>query len=163
MCSWVRADRSFFYYGYYARDKRLPEGEKDAKHDNSVFRIDKARKNGFSVITKEIKMIPQYDENGKFVGKFPKCNFDVEITMDVITKISKYDTIMLLSGDSDFGGLLKYAKSLGKKIVVICTRNRMSTELQEVANKFIPAEPLAGFLKYDRKNNTPPHLHGAGV
>ncbi|KKQ85069.1 MAG: hypothetical protein UT09_C0051G0007 [Parcubacteria group bacterium GW2011_GWF2_38_8] len=73
---------------------------------------------------------------------------------------SEYETIMLFSGDSDFGGLLKYVKSLGKNIIVICTRNRMSTELEEVANKFIPAETLASFLKYERKNNTTPHLRG---
>jgi len=101
-------------------------------------------------------MIPQYDENGKFVGKFPKCNFDVEITMDILMSLENYDTVMLFSGDSDFGGLLKYVKSLGKKIIIVCTRNRMSTELEEVANKFIPAETLAVFLKYERKNNTPP-------
>src|SRR3989344_2090037 len=78
----------------------------NVRHDNSVFRIDKARKNGFKVITKETKMIPQYDENGKFVGKFPKCNFDVEITMDILMSLENYDTVMLFSADSDFGGLL---------------------------------------------------------
>jgi uncharacterized LabA/DUF88 family protein len=163
VCSWVRSAESFFYYGYFPRDGRLPKEEKDSRHDNSIFRIDKARKSGFRVVTKEIKMVPHYDDMGKFVGKFPKCNFDVEITMDLITKVSEYDTIMLFSGDSDFGGLLKYLKSLGKKVIVVCTRNRMSTELEEVANKFIPAETLASFLKYERKNNTPPHLRGAEV
>jgi uncharacterized LabA/DUF88 family protein len=161
VCLWVNTERSFFYYGYFGRDEKLPEGEKDPRHNKSVFRIDKARKNGFDVVTKETKMIPQYDENGKFVGKFPKCNFDVEITMDIIKKTEEYDTIMLFSGDSDFGGLLKYIKSLGKNIIVICTRNRMSTELEEVANKFIPAETLAPFLKYERINDTTPHLRGA--
>lgn len=156
ICAWVNSTREFFYYGYFARDGRLAKGVKDAKHGNSIFRIDKARKSGFKVVTKEIKMIPQYDEDGKFAGKFPKCNFDVEITMDILSKIGEYDAIMLFSGDSDFGALLKHVKSLGKKIVVVCTRDRMSTELEEVANKFIPAETLASFLKYERINNTPP-------
>lgn len=158
LCSWVAATVCFFYYGFFARNERLAAGVKDVRHDGSVFRIDKARKNGFRVVTKEVKMIPQYDEAGKFVGKFPKCNFDVEITKDLLTQVQDYDTVMLFSGDSDFGGLLKYLKSLGKRIVVVCTRNRMSTELEEVANKFIPAETLAGFLRYERKdkNNTPP-------
>ena len=71
--------------------------------------------------------------------------------------LNNYDTAMLFSGDSDFGGLLKYLKSCGKKIVIVCTRNRMSRELEEVANKFIPAETLGGFLRYGvSKNNTPP-------
>jgi uncharacterized LabA/DUF88 family protein len=158
LCSWVEARTCLFYYGFFARDERLAEEVKDARHNSSVFRIDKARKSGFRVVTKEVKLIPQYDEAGKFVGKFPKCNFDVEITMDLLTRIDEYDTVMLFSGDSDFGGLLKYLKSRGKKVVVVCTRNRMSIELEEVANKFIPAETLAGFLRYDRnnKNDTPP-------
>ena len=93
VCSWVKTKKSFFYYGYFGRDEKLPEGEKDPRHNKSVYRIDKARKNRFEVVTKETKMIPQYEENGKFVGKFPKCNFDVEITMDIITKISEYETL----------------------------------------------------------------------
>lgn len=52
---------------------------------------------------------------------------------------------------------------MNKKVIVICTRNRMSAELEEVADKFIPAETLASFLRYDRKNNTPPHKSGAEV
>jgi uncharacterized LabA/DUF88 family protein len=156
ICSWVKVDNKLFYYGYFAKDFTLPSIVKDPKHNNSIFRIDKARKSGFKVVTKEIKMIPHYDEDGKFIGKFPKCNFDVEMTMDLLLKINDYDTALLFSGDSDFGGLLKYIKSLSKKVIIICTRSRMSKELEEVADKFIPAETLGFFLRYDRKNNTTP-------
>ena len=101
-------------------------------------------------------MIPHYDEEGKFLGKTPKCNFDVEIALDVMKKIEQYDTVMLFSGDSDFGKLLSYLKSKGKKIIVVSTRNRMSIELERVADKFIPAETMKSLLRYDNKNNTPP-------
>jgi len=77
------------------------------------------------------------------------------MTMTMLQKIDKYDTVMLFSGDSDFGGLLGYLKSKGKKVVIVCTRNRMSTELQTVADKFIPAENLAQFLQYCPKTNPP--------
>ncbi len=156
LCRLVGTKHDFFYYGFYGRKVNLPAGAIDERHRNSVFRIDKAEKSGFDVTTKEIKLIPQYDDIGEFVGRFPKCNFDVEITMDLLKRIKEYDSIVLFSGDSDFGGLLKYLKSMNKKVIVICTRNRMSTELEEVADKFIPAETLAFFLRYDRKNNTPP-------
>ena len=148
VCSWINPQRKFFYYGYFPNNHKSFRG--------SIYRIDKARKSGFLVRTKEIKFIPHYDDNGKYIGKIPKCNFDVEITMDMITKMNKYDSIMLLSGDSDFGGLLGYLKNNGKKIIVICTRNRMSSELESVADKFIPAETLKNFLKLERKQNTPP-------
>jgi len=156
MCDWLNPKRKFFYYGYFLKIEEIEKSHKlNILHRNSIFRIDKARKSGFQVKTKEIKMIPRYDEDGRYCGKIPKCNFDVEITMDMLTKIHKYSTIVLFSGDSDFGGLLRYLKTKGKKIVIVCTRNRMSKELEEVADKFIPAETLKGFLKYENKN-TPP-------
>ncbi|MFA6486153.1 MAG: NYN domain-containing protein [Candidatus Magasanikbacteria bacterium] len=155
VCDWVSPKKKFFYYGHFRSRPDLPKEHHDnIKSRNSVFRIDKAEKSGFQIKTKEIKMIPHYDEEGKFLGKTPKCNFDVEMAMDMLTKIHKYDTVMLFSGDSDFGGLLSYLKEKGKKIIVICTRSRMSTELEVVADKFIPAETLKTFLDYT-KNNTP--------
>lgn len=156
VCSWVNPVKKFFYYGHFKKpeekSKDLAEKERHAK---SIFRIDKARDNGFEVKTKEIKMVPHYDDTGKFVGKFPKCNFDVEMTMTMLQKINKYDTVMLFSGDSDFGGLLGYLKNKNKKVIVVCTRNRMSSELETVADKFVPAETLAKFLQYIPKTNPP--------
>jgi len=149
VCNWVSPEKKFFYYGYFDEEQG-----KD-KHKKSIWRIDKARKCNFQVKTKSVKMIPHYDENGLFIGKFPKCNFDVEMTMTMIQKIEKYDTVMLFSGDSDFGGLLGYLKSKGKKVIIVCIRNRMSRELESVADKFIPAETLSPFLKYSPKTNPP--------
>jgi uncharacterized LabA/DUF88 family protein len=152
VCNWIKPAKKFFYYGYFKKPD-FPEKDKegDSKHKKSIFRIDKARRSGFEVKAKEIKMIPHYDDEGKFVGKFPKCNFDVEMTMTLIQKMEKYDTVMLFSGDSDFGGLLGYLKSKGKKVIIVCTRNRMSTELQKVADMFVPAETLKEHLKYTRE------------
>lgn len=76
--------------------------------------------------------------------------------MDTITKLDRYDTVILFSGDSDFGTLLGYIKSKGKKIVVISTRDRMSSELESVADKFIPAETMKNLLDYRNKKDTPP-------
>ena len=155
VCSWVKPKKKFFYYGHFKSRPDLPkEHPENIKSRNSIFRLDKARRCGFLVKTKEIKMIPHHDEDGVFIRKAPKCNFDVEITMDLLTKINKYDTVVLFSGDSDFSGLLNYLKNRDKKIVVVCSRARMSRELQEVANKFIPAESLKEFLLYIK--NTPP-------
>ena len=74
----------------------------------------------------------------------------------MLQKIEKYDTVMIFSGDSDFGGLLGYLKSKGKKVIVVCTRNRMSSELEKVASRFVGGESLKDFLSYIPKNNTPP-------
>jgi len=142
VCDLVKPEKKFFYYGHF--------GEGHSQHKSSIFRIDKARKSRFVVKTKEVKMIPDYKEDGTYNGKRPKCNFDVEMTMDILTKMPKYDTIMLFSGDSDFGGLLQYVKNKGKKVVVVCTRKRLSTELQSVADVVIPAETLSTMLGYKK-------------
>ncbi len=157
VCNWVSPTKKFFYYGHFKKpDDSVRDSDLEEKHRKSIFRIDKAEKSGFQVKTKEIKMIPYYDDVGKYVGKFPKCNFDVEITMTILQKMEKYDTAMIFSGDSDFGGLLGYIKNKGKKVIVVCTRNRMSKELEGVADTFVPAETLKDFLAYVPKNNTPP-------
>jgi len=161
ICEWVNPKKKLFYYGFYKKRLDLSENHKEnIKSRNSIFRIDKAKKAGFEMHSKEIKMIPHYNEEGEFLGKTPKCNFDVEITMNMLTKIKKYDTVILFSGDSDFGALLSYLKENGKKIIVVCTRNRMSTELENVADKFIPAETLKSFLDYDIKNTPPQNETG---
>ena len=117
ICGWVKPKKKFFYYGYFKTQLGLPKDHREnIKSRGSIFRVDKAEKSGFQVKTKEIKMVPHYDEDGKFLGKRPKCNFDVEMTMDMLTKINKYDTVMLFSGDSDFGGLLSYLKEKGEQV-----------------------------------------------
>jgi uncharacterized LabA/DUF88 family protein len=148
--NWIFPIKKLFYYGHYLKNENFSEEHKNNnKYRLSIFRLNKARKSGFEVKTKEIKMISHFNESGAFLEKTLKCNFDVEITMDMIIKAEKYDSIMLFSGDSDFGGLLSYLKSKGKKIIVVCTRNRMSEELRIVADIFIPAETLKRFLKLE--------------
>ena len=155
ICSWVNTAQSFFYYGYFARDTQLPEGEKDPRHNNSVFRIDKARKNGFEVATKETKMIPQYDENGKFVGKFPKCNFDVEIGRDMlIDDKNGAESFVLWSGDSDFTDPIKQLLSDGKKVVLFATARRVSSELNALTKNglfIFDIQKIKEFISWKRE------------
>lgn len=150
VCNWVSPKKKFFYYGHFKQpDPLRPKNEpQERKYKSSIYRIDRATKSGFEVVTKDIKMVPHYDDAGKFIGYFPKCNFDVEMTMTMMKKIEKYDTIMLFTGDSDFGGLLSYLKQKGKKVIIVCTRRCMSTELNAVADKYIPAESLGEYLKF---------------
>jgi uncharacterized LabA/DUF88 family protein len=144
ICSWVKAKKCFFYYGHFP-DSTKSNGE-HRQHMRSMLRIENAQESGFEVRSKEVKMIPDFDEDGKFTGRIPKCNFDVEIAMDMIRKVEKHDTVLLFSGDSDFAGLLRYLKHQGKKVVVVSARKPMSRELKEVADTFIAAEGLRAFL-----------------
>lgn len=63
-----------------------------------------------------------------------KCNFDVEIGVDMLLDYEKkrFDTCILWSGDSDFyDPLLKLLKS-GKKVILFSTARRVSRELSDL-------------------------------
>jgi uncharacterized LabA/DUF88 family protein len=138
----------YFYYGHYKQRPNLPpEHPSNVPYRNSIFRIDKARKAGFRVRTKDIKTIDTYDEAGKRQGQIHKCNFDVEIAMDMIKQLPKYDTVFLWSGDSDFGPLLAYLRRRGKKVVTVCSRAFASSEIQRASDTFIPGDRLRDQLE----------------
>lgn len=66
-----------------------------------------------------------------------KCNFDVEISMDILDDLEKISGIMLFSGDSDFHAPLERAKVKGKSVYVVGVRGQTSKELFSVCNHFI--------------------------
>ena len=155
----ISPQKKFFYYGHYQYFPGLPEENPlNIKHRQSIYRIDKARKNGFTPRTKTVKEIKNFDEEGRFLGEINKCNLDIEITMDMLLKIEKYDTVFLWSGDSDFEWLLKHLQNKGKKIVIMCARNFLSRELYKLADDFLPADPLKRELEYIKiaQNEAPP-------
>jgi uncharacterized LabA/DUF88 family protein len=67
----------------------------------------------------------------------PKCNFDVEIAMDMLDDAEKMTAALLFSGDSDLVGPLERLKVKGKKIGVCGVRNKVAGELHEVKNKYL--------------------------
>lgn len=155
--NYVKPLKKYFYYGHFKEYPDLPDSYvQNVKYRQSIYRIDKARKAGFKSKTKDIKEIKEFDEDGRFVGKINKCNFDVEMTMDIMQQLDNYDTVFLWSGDSDFHLLLQYLKSKKKKVIVCCARNFLSDELEKNSDLIIPADPLKDYLEYFRTDKTNP-------
>ncbi|OGH72326.1 MAG: hypothetical protein A3I93_04575 [Candidatus Magasanikbacteria bacterium RIFCSPLOWO2_02_FULL_43_22] len=103
------SEKKFFYYGINVRNSASLHIQRKAE---KVAR--------FRVVTKEIQYIKHYfgaDGRGTF-AIIPKCNFDVELTVDAIRLSDLYDTFVLFSSDSDFARLLSYLKRSGKKIIL---------------------------------------------
>lgn len=136
-----------FYYGF--KDNSLQFIQKI----QSVFGKNK-------VFTKRIQKIKHYlsdldkinnsrelfeDKNGKQYVFIDKCNFDVEISVDMLKTIKHYDTVLLLSGDADFVYLLRYLKSKGKKIILIKGGNIVK-ELREISDKIINAQKIKKYI-----------------
>lgn len=55
---------------------------------------------------------------------------DVEITIDAMHHMAKYDSAILFSGDADFLALVSYLRNAGKKIYIFSSKNNISQELK---------------------------------
>lgn len=102
------------------------------------------KRNGFTLITKPLKLIKTEDI---LRGDIRKANFDVEIAVDTIEMAGRFDTFVLFSGDSDFDYLLKNLKGKGKRIIVVSTKNHISKELIDSSDKYIDLKKLKTYIQ----------------
>ena len=113
----------FYYTAYPAEGTR--DYSLDGKHKFYTF----LRKGlGFNVRKKELKRISIITEAGQSIEE--KGNMDVEITIDAMYHISKYDTAVFFTGDSDFLALVTHLRTNGKKVYIFSSRNNISEELR---------------------------------
>lgn len=95
---------------------------------------------GFTVITKPMKII-KIDNNHPMAklhnySEIYKCNFDVEMTADILLDRVNIDEIILFSGDSDFNYLIKKLCTLGKKVKIFSSRKMLAWELKFSGAKY---------------------------
>lgn len=86
---------------------------------------------GYIVRTKVVKKIKSHGGGYRW-----KNNLDMELAFEMVDTKDKYDTAVLLSGDSDFSTPIDRIKPAGKRIIVMSTRGHISKELLERA-KFV--------------------------
>lgn len=113
----------FYYTAYPAEGTR--DYSLDGKHKFFTF-LKKGL--GFIVRKKELKRISIITANGQAVEE--KGNMDVELTIDAMHHIRKYDVAVLFSGDSDFLALVIYLKNRDKKVYIFSSENNASRELK---------------------------------
>lgn len=143
------------YYGFNSRDEK-----------NSKAFHDRIKRTGAILRAKNMKFIPKTIEEGMFfqrktltlfdgtvkakIGELidelqksgiaieePKCNFDVEMAMDMLDDAEKLTAVMLFSGDSDLKTPLERLKVQGKHIGVVGVRGKVASELHEIKDKYI--------------------------
>lgn len=101
---------------------------------------------GYAVRSKKVKFIKDKKFQAERDGFF-KGNLDVELTIDVLETKDRYDTIILVSGDSDFEPLLQLMKMRYKKrCLVMATKYNISIELIKCA-KYIDIKKLKNFIQ----------------
>jgi len=114
-----------FYYG-----SDFGKGEKNQIMTMwSAAILNKAKMNDFEIITKRVKYIPDKDYKNGFQKK---CNFDVEMTVDMIREHKNYDNVIIFSGDGDMAFVLKYLHdTYNKSAYVFGSRNHTGKELYD--------------------------------
>ena len=113
----------FYYTAYPAEGTR--DHNLDGKHKFFTY-LKKGL--GFTVRKKELKRIVTHSEAGDSIQE--KGNMDVEMTIDIIHHMKKYDVVVLFTGDSDFLALITYIKNGGKKVYIFSSKNNVSQELR---------------------------------
>ena len=88
------------------------------------------------VKSKIYELINELRKSGIIIEE-PKCNFDVEIAMDMIDDAEKVTAIMLFSGDSDLLEPLERLKVKGKKIGIVGVRGMIAGELHNIKDKYL--------------------------
>lgn len=89
---------------------------------------------GYTVITKPLKKIYTDKRTNKF--KY-KCNFDVEIAVDVTTFLDDLDLVIIASSDSDYIAVRDYVLVNKKKIMFVCFERKVSWEIRRSKHAFL--------------------------
>ena len=89
-----------------------------------------------SVRNKIQELIDELQKSGIIIEEL-KCNFDVEMTMDMLDDTEKLTAVMLFSGDSDLKEPLERLKVKNKKIGIVGVRGIVAGELHNIKDKYI--------------------------
>lgn len=100
-------------------------------HPKSLKFLNKIKKIGFNLITKPVKYITLGKINGNVIKK-RKCDFDIEICMDVLLNLNRFDSYIFFSGDGDFAPLYQYLINQQKQVIVVYTKNHIGKEIWEI-------------------------------
>ena len=90
---------------------------------------------GFEVVKKELKQITTHTADGDLIQE--KGNMDVEMTIDAMHHLDKYNTAVFFTGDSDFLALVTYIRNKDKKVYVFSSKNNISQELRTGADGYL--------------------------
>jgi uncharacterized LabA/DUF88 family protein len=126
----------FYYTAYPAEGTR--DHSLDGKHKFFTY-LKKGL--GFVVRKKELKRIVTHHETGDSIQE--KGNMDVEMTIDVMRTLKKYNTAVFFTGDSDFLALVSYVRNTGKKVFIFSSKNNISQELRTGGDGYIDVLAIA--------------------
>ncbi len=138
---WVKRDRELVSARWYQSYRRPPEPEQERfLHHLTIV--------GYAVRKKVLKSI--YDrETGQ---NSVKGNLNIELVIDALTDAQHYDTILLVTGDSDFVPLVEALRSRGKRVLVAATPQNVAVDLRQVIGvNYIDLSDLRSEIESDKR------------
>ncbi len=155
-----------FYNGYLEGNDRSEKERKEVEDNRYTLRTKPVKLMNFSIdassITKDSttlldqfvkrSLIRKYEiatieylndkfekmnKKGEYVIEDRKCNFDVEIGIDMLLDCERKsaEIFVLWSGDSDFADSVEKLLSAGKKVILFATSRKVSRELSYLRSK----------------------------
>jgi uncharacterized LabA/DUF88 family protein len=155
-----------FYNGYLADNERSEKEKTDAEDNKYVLRTKPVKIMKFSIDASSIPndstaLLDQFvkrsllrkcevgtveylndrfkdmNKKGEYFIEDRKCNFDVEIGVDMLLDCERdsAETFILWSGDSDFADPIEMMMSAGKKVVLFATARKVSRELSALSSR----------------------------
>ena len=148
------------------KEVRIYYGLNERESEKSQRFHQRMRENGAILVTKPVKWIKKRISKNLFVTSFtlnrldqnahskleefirylnhqeivieePKCNFDVEMALDILDASERVSSVMMFSGDSDLREPLERLKLKGKRIYVFGVRGQVAKELWMTCTKYI--------------------------
>jgi uncharacterized LabA/DUF88 family protein len=149
-----------FYNGYLADNERSEKEKKEAEDCKYILRTKPVKIMNFSIDMSSVlpdstvlldqfirrALLKKYDiatveylnerfkdmnKKGEYFIEDMKCNFDVEIGVDMLLDCERNsaENFVLWSGDSDFADPIKKLLGAGKKVILFATARKVSKEL----------------------------------
>lgn len=98
---------------------------------------------GYTVIDKEVRVVK---DNKTGLVKV-KGNLDIELVFRMLSTTNHYDEAILMGGDSDYIPIIKHLANIGKRIICVGARHMTSTDLINVADKFVELNEIRGIIE----------------
>jgi len=155
-----------FYNGYLADNERSEKEKVEAENCKYILRTKPVKIMNFSIDASSIlpdstvlldqfirrALLRKYEmgtieylnqrfsdmnKKGEYFIQDMKCNFDVEIGVDMLLDCERNsaETFVLWSGDSDFADPVEKLMSAGKKVILFATARKVSKELSALVAK----------------------------
>ena len=147
------------YFSNYKECKQIRFYFGKDNNDKSKKFLKRVETIGFKLVTKPVKYI-RVSQKPLILKR--KCDFDLEIAMDTLINLDKYDSFVFLSGDGDYAPLYTYLFKKRKQVIVIYEKGHIGREIWEIKKGLfkIQFNQLIGVKRGCIKKSSPRLLEG---